>query len=339
MGYMLPAMAVDEQRQAKPLDEVEKPAKRLVKTWLPVELVRKMDVAIVRSAGGYLDRAEFIAEAISDRLDEDEAAAAAPAAPEPVRIGGGSFGDWLDDNPATLPAADGPAENFGLHNRDFPTLWALDCLGRAVAEHGAPVGFGEFVAELMPRAWEMGRELAGANGGSAASGFPTNAKRRAAAEQRFATHAIGVTGARGNSGPLFVFGLVGLDGYRAAPTDAALRLVLALREIGFTPPPFAPGGWEAFSQHLAEAAPLELEAWLSVLGSLVDGPTRTELVARSTRWPGSTAATNAASYVARGREWGLVEPQLVDGRYRLTEFGRSALGGDNTSERRKEKVA
>jgi hypothetical protein len=30
-------------------------------------------------------------------------------------------------------------------------------------------------------------------------------------------------------------------------------------------------------------------------------------------------------YVARGREWGLIEPKQVDGRYWLTDFGRQQL--------------
>ena len=33
------------------------------------------------------------------------------------------------------------------------------------------------------------------------------------------------------------------------------------------------------------------------------------------------AETNCTGYVSRSREWGLVEPELVDGRYRLTQLG------------------
>jgi hypothetical protein len=332
---MLLGVSLEDERPAKPLEASAIPPKRLVKTWLPVDLVRHMDVAIVRSSGGYLDRAEFIAEAIRDRLAEEEAAAYQPsqapvvAPPPPPAVNGeseGSFADWLDATP-TLPPADGPRENFGLHNRDLPTLWALDWLGRLAARRGAPVNWGEFVGELLPRAWEMGRALADADG-AGTSGFPTNLKRKEATEQRFAAHAVGQVSARGNSGPLFVFRLVGLDGTRAAPTPAAVELMRALHGAAFAiGAPFAAGAWDAFATHLRAEAPQELDAWLYVLALVADEPARPQLVERCTRWSGSTAATNAMSYVARGREWGLVEPALVDGRYLLTDRGRAALAG------------
>jgi hypothetical protein len=340
-------MSLEDHQPAKPLEASQVPPKRLVKTWLPVDLVRHMDVAIVRSRGSYLDRAEFIAEAIRDRLAEEEAAAyqaghASVAAPPPPPAvdgeGEGSFADWLDAAP-TLPPAEGPRENFGLHNRDLPTLWALDWLGRLAARRGAPVNWSEFVAELLPRAWEMGRALAGADG-AGTTGFPTNLKRKEATEQRFAAHAVGQVSARGNSGPLFVFRLVGLDGTRAAPTPAAVELTRALNRTAFEiGAPFAGAAWDAFATHLRAEAPQELDAWLYVLALLADEPTRPELVERCTRWSGSTAATNAMSYVARGREWGLVEPALVDGRYLLTDRGRAALAGATSKEEKNEEKA
>jgi Arc/MetJ-type ribon-helix-helix transcriptional regulator len=332
MRYIILSMAVEDQRAAEPLEPAVASPTRLVKTYLPVDLVRQMDVAIVRSAGGYLDRAEFITEAIRDRLAEQEASAwqalKAPApVPPPVATADAeresSFADWLDAAP-TLAPADGPGENFGLHNRDLPTLWALDWLGRLTARRGSPVAWSELLADLLPRAWEIGRALADHEPGGT-SGFPTNLKRKEATEQRFAAHAVGQVSARANSGPLFVFRLVGLDGARGAPTPAAVELMRALVAAGFVVgAPFPAAAWEAFAAHLAAHAPTELEAWRSVLAIVADEPRRAELVARCTRWTGSTAATNAMSYVARGREWGLVEPALVDGRYRLTARGRDA---------------
>lgn len=339
-------MAIDDQRPAKPIEERAAPPKRLVKTWLPVDLVRQMDVAIVRSGGGYLDRAEFIAEAVRDRLGEEEAAATeatatpadAPSAPAVEDTSGSSFSDWLDAAP-TLPAAEGPNENFGLHNRDLPTLWALDWLGRLAARQGAPISWSDFIAELLPRAWEMGRALAGVDG-AGTSGFPTNLKRKEATEQRFAAHAVGQVSARGNSGPLFVFRLVGLEGGRAAPAPGAVELMRSLNDAGFAiGRPFPGSAWDAFAAHLRMQSPQELDAWLYVLGLVGDEPTRPELVERCTRWNGSTAGTNAMSYVARGREWGLVEPALIDGRYLLTERGRAALGAAPDEEEKKEERA
>jgi hypothetical protein len=338
-------MAVEDQHPAKAIEPDTAPPKRLVKTWLPVDLVRQMDVAIVRSGGGYLDRAEFIAEAIRDRLGEEEAAQAAsdiPAAAiasSPVHnTGENSFADWLDGAP-TLAPADGPDENFGLHNRDLPTIWALDWVGRLAAKGGAPIGWSDFVGELIPRAWDMGRALAGVDG-AGTSGFPTNLKRKQATEQRFAAHAVGQVSARGNSGPLFVFRLVGLEGGRTAPTPAAVELIGALHGAGFRIGAAIPAGaWEAFTRHLRAEAPAELDAWLYVLGLVAEELTRPELVERCTRWNGSTAATNAMSYVARGREWGLVQPALIDRRYLLTDRGRAALGAGQANEEKKEERA
>jgi hypothetical protein len=336
-------MAVDDQRPAKALEPDAAPPKRLIKTWLPVDLVRQMDVAIIRSGGGYLDRAEFITEAIGDRLAEEAAGAAQETLPAPAAAfaspmvadnGENSFADWLDAAP-TLAPANGPDENFGLHNRDLPTIWALDWVGRLAAKNGAPVSWNEFVGEILPRAWDLGRTLASSDG-NGTNGFPTNLKRKEATEQRFAAHAVGQVSARGNSGPLFVFRLVGLEGGRAAPTPAAVKLMRALHTAGFTVgAPIPADAWEAFAKHLRAEASAELDAWLYVLGLIADDPTRPELVERCTRWSGSTAATNAMSYVARGREWGLVEPALIDRRYLLTDRGRAALGVGNANEKRK----
>src|SRR5438128_9916510 len=115
-GLYAAVMSLEDHQPAKPLEASQVPPKRLVKTWLPVDVVRRMDVAIVRSSGGYLDRAEFIAEAIRDRLAEEEAAAsqasqapvaATPPPPAADGEGEGSFADWLDAAP-TLPPAEGP---------------------------------------------------------------------------------------------------------------------------------------------------------------------------------------------------------------------------------------
>jgi hypothetical protein len=43
-------------------------------------------------------------------------------------------------------------------------------------------------------------------------------------------------------------------------------------------------------------------------------------------WSKSVASTNAQGYVARGREWGLIESRQVQGRYALTPFGEEQLG-------------
>lgn len=333
------------------------PAKRLVKAYLPVELLRQMDALILSSEGAYLDRSEFLAEAIADRLAEEAHAHLAPAAAEIASIDeiravrpeamvtddAVAFGDWAKDGSAvTLPSVPGPATNFGLHNRDFPTIWALDWLGRLVTEAGRPIAWAQYLSELVPRAWALGSALQTAdlaNGALAkrAAGFPTNTKKHDAAEQRFLAHSVGsVAIPRGtsmatrNDGPLFVFRLVGLavdgDAVLVAPTHEA---VVLLRDLGRanagTVRPFPPEAWAAFSAHLEQFSPEEIAVWRRVLTVLADKPGRTTVAARCSWWSGSIAETNAMSYIARGREWGLVEPKMVDGHYDLTELGTAEV--------------
>ncbi len=314
-----------------------------------------MDALILASSGAYADRSEFVAEAIVDRLAEEAhgnghrpalvepmtvKAAPTPSYTIPIDEEAASFGDWLSDWSAingktVLPAAEGPSANFGLHNRDLPTLWTLDWLGRLVERSGEPILWRQFETEIIPRAWAMGRQLqrcdieTGAVIKSAA-GFPTNTRKREASERRFFEHAAGAIAAH-NRGPLFVFRAIGVqpvddDQHLVAPTEAGVALLTDLIATGLTTlPPFPTKAWATFSAHLQEWAPEEIALWRRVLGIIAEEPDREALVRRCDWWTGSTADTNVASYIARGREWGLVEPKLVTGRYQLTELGQSEV--------------
>jgi hypothetical protein len=330
--------------------------RRLVKLFLPVETVRRMDAAILRSGGAYFDRAEFVNEALIDRLAEEGHGAVdhvplpqtrpalLAAVPEPtvefspdVSETVGMFGDWLSKAPVpTLPEAASPETNFGLHNRDYPTIWACDLLGRLTLEAGAPITWEMFSQQLLQKSWGVGRRLAAEDAESGRAlkvgvGFPTNTAKREAAERRFLAHSFGLPTARGNPGPVFVFKWVGIEHAESEPrvalTDAGIAVLRALAETGDSGPPFGEAAWRIFVDHLSEHAPSELKAWLSVLELLREQPNRTELVERcSAWWQGNEAATNAMSYVSRAREWGLVEPKLSpDNRYALTERGAAEL--------------
>lgn len=325
--------------------------RRLVKLYLPVETVRRMDAAILRSGGAYFDRAEFVNEALIDRLAEEGHSAVEQfplphmrpaqlaAVPEPavefaddVPEMVGMFGDWLSKAPIpTLPATAGPETNFGLHNRDYPTIWACDLLGRLTVEAGTPITWETFSQQLLQKSWDVGRRLAADDAETgrpvrAGVGFPTNAAKKDAAERRFLAHSFGLPSGRGNPGPVFVFKWVGveqIDGKaHVALTEPALTVLRALAGTGDSGPPFGEAAWRIFADHLAVHACRELKAWLSVLELVRAQPHRNELVERCTWWTGNEAATNAMSYVSRGREWGLVEPRLnPDNRYALTRRG------------------
>jgi Arc/MetJ-type ribon-helix-helix transcriptional regulator len=338
-------------------------ATRLVKSYLPVELVRQMDALILNSNGAFTDRSEFLAEAIADRLAEEAHGGSAAAAvvtslddlrrtsPVATVDDDVAFGDWLTTgSPITLPIVEGPATNFGLHNRDLPTIWALDWLGRLVKTAGRPIPWSHFVTEMLPRAWAIGQALQVADLArgapiKSAAGFPTNITKQGAAEQRFLAYSVGSVSAPAkmlvagrNDGPLFVFRLAGLvpdgDSITVAPTSQGVALLADLVGAGFgTVPPHSAEAWAAFSAHLHRWAPDEIGTWRRVLTALTDQPERLTLIERCDWWSGSTAETNSMSYIARGREWGLVEPKMLSGRYHLTDLGmaETARGIQTTS--------
>jgi hypothetical protein len=57
--------------------------------------------------------------------------------------------------------------------------------------------------------------------------------------------------------------------------------------------------------------------------------TRRALLDRYSRshpqWTANEVSTNVAGYVARAREWGLVEPHQLGGTYALTEHGKTKI--------------
>ena len=69
---------------------------------------------------------------------------------------------------------------------------------------------------------------------------------------------------------------------------------------------------------------------MTVLQILADEPNRQELIERltATEVPEAKLAdVYAQAYVARGREWGLIEPKLIGRRYLLTPLAAPMLGG------------
>src|SRR5215216_4616765 len=62
--------------------ELARDSRRLLKVWQDADLVRRMDAVIIASRGGYADRSEFIAEALSDRIEAEEEMRGLTAAPD-----------------------------------------------------------------------------------------------------------------------------------------------------------------------------------------------------------------------------------------------------------------
>ena len=345
-----------------------------------------MDEHIVASQGMYLDRNDFVGEAIWDRLNEDAVASdGAPSAlrpttrtssdgrtvteaakPSPVPTG--SVADQITTS--TLPAAVDqsvsvkdnalldtlrtaaeqaestptldrrpmPGINFGLHNRDLPTLWVTAELAAQVREEGQPVPWVTFVQRLRSAAQRAGEDLRhldrlSGTGVKVAIGFPKPGDKARNSEDRLVSTALGGPTRAGVTGPAFLLGLVAADDPTAprpavAPTPEALRLLSDLLARGLvTALPHPDDVTIRWMEHVAACAPEEHAAWMAVLTAVRGNPSRLELVSMFPEWEGSRADTNCTGYVSRGREWGLVTPELFDGRYSLTTLGEHILHG------------
>lgn len=333
-----------------------------MKTWLPASLVREMDQTILGSNGAYDGRDDFIRESISDRLADERSrpdrapisvirlhstskntdkrsaeklqAVGASQVLEPVR--------WSENRVATLPPHQVGGILYGLHNRDYPTLWVARSLLAMTAERGSAVPWLDFTAAILEAAWNVGAQLAkmdaerAADEQKASVGFLVNSEKRQSSEARFLEHMVGVPDRpSGPTGPLFAMKLAGIeraaDTLVVAPTAEAITLWDRLVTAGFGSkdrPPHLPEAWRVFRDHLRSQLAEDYDAWMRVLAAIGEEPTREELIKKfAAEWAGAAAATNVSGYVSRGREWGLIALKLNDGQYVLSELGRSTVEG------------
>lgn len=335
-------------------------AHRVVRTPLPVDQIREMDELILAGIGGYETRAEFIEDAIRERIFELRYEDAGPAseidateAPRPqvdqtvTRVesqsaqaaaltlhetgladpGPGAVLDEGIDTPDDEPL-------FGLHNRDYPALWALTFLAR-ITRNG-PVPVADFEEEISKEAWEFGEALVTLERttGSKLTGlFPTNREKKEASEGAFRMFAVGdhrkkEDGIR-TRGPLYQWRAARIaqvdGGLVVGVTSAGRSLASAVAGLTANAPHSQPYA-EMFFNHLREHAVNDWWGFARVLTAVAEGrATRKELIEDFARapyeWSENEVSTNSAGYVARAREWGLLEPKQVQGQYVLTDFG------------------
>jgi hypothetical protein len=245
---------------------------------------------------------------------------------------------------ASEPLTGGEAEVddeplFGMHNRDFPSLWVAFRLAERAASE--PVPYEPFVEEITDEAWDYAealRSLEGAAGQKLTALFPTNRAKPQSASDAFKAFAVGsvADGKSGSvraEGPLFAWRVcqvkrsAGGD-FVLGLTPEGLRLLRSLDGISVLLP-HAPELARTFLEHLRRHSPGDWWGFCTVVATVADEPNRLELVETFQRerpdWSPKVAATNAQGYVARAREWGLVKPKQVGGRYALTEFGSQYL--------------
>lgn len=340
------------------------PERRVMRVPIPVDLIREMDAVILQGVGGYSTRAEFIVDAIQERvleltIGEEDAgpppqlrlppARSAPAGPDagttPALEGASATdsgttallavprghvvsGDAGVDRPEGKPL-------FGLHNRDYPSLWALRHL--ALMAHAEPVPIESYYEAVLRAAWEHGSALMGLEqqtGVKCTALFPTNPDKKKTAESAFHMFAVGEyrqdkSRSVITSGPLFEWRAV-----RATAQGKAL--LIGLSDLGWelldfctgvsVEEPHPPAAALGFLAHLAVNAEPDWLGFVQVLTAVGDdGANRQEVLDRFRKtwpdWTDNEVSTNAAGYVARAREWGLLERKQVQGRYHLTPFG------------------
>jgi hypothetical protein len=213
---------------------------------------------------------------------------------------------------------------------------------------GEPVAYSDFLMWVMPEAWRIGagvekwEALQRPNLGAPTRRFlssarwpsvpdqsdPERAERREASTvYGFVEYAllIWMAGARkmragGGRGPLIALGLVDPSAREdgavfLSATSAAVRLAVGLERAGASCEyPHNADSWSAYEEFLAEANPLELQrmdTMLDVIATAEDragvfrGVARIDPQAQETV---SGSATLANGYIARLREWGLIEP-------------------------------
>jgi hypothetical protein len=345
---------------------------RVMKLVLPVPLIREIDRLLLKGVGGFTTRNEFVREAVESYILEltHDAAPAEPA-PSSARAGELSvatppkgvpdreaeglidheIADVLDIGvtaipplPANVPLIAGEAHIaseplFGMHNRDFPSIWVARRLVDYLAD--GPITFHEFAERATEEAWAFAdrlRPLELELGQKLTALFPTNTEKRQTASSAFRVFAIGNVTKNGvpmgAEGPLFQWRVIDVErtngGVLVGLTGLGRELLGRLTGLTLASP-HAPEHARTFLSHLRAHAPADWWGFEHALRAVSEQPKRAELVeafrAAQPSWRESVATTNTQGYVARGREWGLIAPKVVDGRYELTELGAELLEG------------
>lgn len=318
---------------------------RIVRVPLPVELIRQMDELILSGTGEFGCRAEFIHEAVEALVLENTFEAADPISD----LVGDNDRELIKEIDIRLPSVDfgyvlenGVAKVeddliFGLHNRDYPSLWAAVEIARLT--HDGPMEGDQLFAEVTNRAWNFAKALSATmpeKARRATALFPTNTKKPQTASAGFKSYGIGKFSRNGNGiiahGPLFCWGVCQVElvdnQMHVGITSAGYDLLAAVAGISAEQPHNREAA-ERFIAYLKVNAPADWSGMSVVLAAASGTENREQLCSRFARlWPdiGQARAPNYASgYVARCREWGLLEPKLQKGSYTLTDFGRKLL--------------
>lgn len=321
--------------------------RRIVRVPLRPETIRAMDDLIERGVGGFADRSEFIGDAVESQILELTYPSAGGGQPSvPIMVAAAPERPQRDEvltlgapTARTIERSDAEilhSHMFGLHNRDYPSLWAAHFLA---TRYDGPIETETFMGDVTSAAWEVGRRLEHIGSSSSMKLtpiFPTNQEKSQAAVDGFRAFAIGeFLSAKGwmtVRGPLFGWGVCQLGKVDGAQfigiTEVGKDLLQRLEGLDA----FLPHDEEyaqVFLDHLWQHAPLDFWGFEAVMRSAVRGITRDELVSdiaeHQADWTPAEVETNTAGYVSRCREWGLLESRQVKRRYVVTPYGESML--------------
>ena len=129
------------------------------------------------------------------------------------------------------------------------------------------------------------------------------------------------------------------DGMKVGMTEVGVRLLEDL--VGLTVvQPHPPEMAQKFFDYLKFHTPVDWIGFITMMKSASQRHRRHEMIeVFANQWPDITAAnaaTHTAGFVARGREWVVVEKEMEkemqDKRYVLTDFGESVLVAEQAKE-------
>lgn len=329
-------------------------AYRTLRVPLAVDKIDEIDEAIQSGVGGFRDRRELIAEAIdayllelkygtpesAGQLDLMAPMRAKPSSPRsaesPVGVTLTDLTDCVTISTPGLQVTRAPL--FGLHNRDFPSLWAAWKLAEMTGDR--LISQGDFTRAVAVDAWKVGDKLrnlsARSDGPKLDALFPTNSAKPESSEDAFKSFAIGVCtindGAVRCNGPLFLWNICSVeprgDELYIGLTPAGKDLLMSIDGLSANIP-HDPKRAEMFLRYIQQNAPEDWWGFFAVMKIAKSNPTREELLEhfRSERdhlgmsWSSHQIVSFATGYISRCREWGILEPKLLNGRYYLTEYG------------------
>lgn len=224
---------------------------------------------------------------------------------------------------------------LGLHNRDWPTIKALELLGEMT--NSGSVLCSDFYDAATASGWMLGdvlKKYESKGAGKLSALLPGNREKAKAAENNYRSFALGWIKQSDKdesvktSGPIFSWATAGLTWRHGelhiGLTESGVSLLGGMTGLMPTAP-HPEDKARFFLSHIAEFGPDDWLFFRKLLSELALSPTRIELVetiTNSQQATESVAASLVQGYVARGREWGLVEQKQHENRYALTLFGK-----------------